>query len=704
MSDDITSDAFISYASEDANLANSFLETLEQRGLKCWIAPRDVPAGTLYADAIVRAINGAKLFLLVLSQHSVASSHVSKELERASSKRRKVIVVRTDDAPLTPAYEYFLSESQWIELAAGGGMPAAAAKVLEAAQRLSGMVPGRGGVTAGGGAAAVGLSRAVAGPRGAARQKMSLPVAALMAVIVVALGYFVIDKFWLSKRSLGATGVSTAVLTDSPASAGDTGRGSGVGAAGGSGVGAGAAAGTFAPPAHSIAVLPFVNMSGDPAQDYFSDGLSEELLNSLVTVRDLQVAARTSSFSFKGKNLDVADIARKLNVGAVLEGSVRKDGGQVRITAQLINATTGFHLWSHTYDRDLKNVLALQTEIATAVTQALQASLLGEAAAAIDVGGTQVPAAFDAYLRGKNLMRRELDKENVQAVMAAFSEAIRLDPKFAKALVGESVAQNIFASNFSNDNEIGTLFNRSRENAERAIALAPDLGEAHSALANALERGSLDFVRAQAENDRALALTPNDAEVLIRAGRFSVSMGRIDAGLSNIRKAIALDPLNPLAYARLTYALSDARRHREAIEAADRALQFNPGSTSLINAQGVEYLLLGDLVAAQRSCATPKRYWVGQFCMAIVYDRLHRRPDAEAEIAAMKKDLGIGAAYQYAVIYAQWGDTQKALDWLDKAYRLPDPGIVNLRTDELVDPLRKEPRFKAIEAKLKFPN
>ena len=309
-------------------------------------------------------------------------------------------------------------------------------------------------------------------------------------------------------------------------------------------------------------------MSGDPKQDYFSDGLSEELLNSLATIRDLQVAARTSSFSFKGKDADVADIARKLNVGDVLEGSVRKDGNQVRITAQLINAVTGFHLWSQTYDRNLKNVLALQTEIATAVTKALQATLLADAVTTIEIGGTQNPAAFDAYLRGKNLDRGGLDKDNTLARIAAYPQAARLDPGFGKAYVGEAKAQNMYANNFAKDTETPTLFKQARENSEKAVALAPELGEAHASMAGVLQQGYLDFARAQAEYDRALALAPNDVDVLLRSGVYFVTMGRTDAGLSNIRRAIALDQLNPAAYARLSIALSYAHKYRDAIAAS----------------------------------------------------------------------------------------------------------------------------------------
>jgi TolB-like protein len=677
-------DAFVSYASQDAAVADAIVAAMERNGLRCWIAPRDVPPGALYADVIIRAINGTKVLVLVLSENAVSSPHVGKEIERASAKQRPIIALRTDATPLTPALEYFLSESQWIEVGTGG-TDAVSAKLVEAVQRLiaypSGVNPDH--------AADIAKPAAATSVDARANQRLSRPVVASIAIVAAALAYFVVDRVWLSKHN---TAVVTEPAAQPTASATSTAP-----------IKSRSATRASAPPAHSIAVLPFVNMSGDPKQDYFSDGLSEELLNSLAAVRDLQVAARTSSFMFKGKDVDVADIARKLNVGAVLEGSVRKDGSQVRITAQLINAVTGFHLWSHTYDRDLKNVLALQTEIATAVTKALQATLLADAAAVIEIGGTQNPAAFDAYLRAKSLDRGSLAKENTLARIAAYSEAVRVDPQFAKAYVGVANAQNVYANNYAPGAEVRSWFKKAHENSEKGLALAPELGEAHAAMGAVLERGYLDFARAEAEYDRALALAPNDVEVLLRSGTFFVTMGRTEAGLSNIRKAIALDQLNPGGYARLSVALTYAHRYSDAIEAADRALQFDANDTAIENFRGLNQLLLGKLDPARQSCATEKRTWAGRLCMAILYEKLHQHREAETELAAMQAELGESAAYQYAEIYTQWGNIPKALDWLESAYRLPDPGIGLLRVDTLIDPLRKEPRFQEIERKLNLP-
>src|SRR5439155_2914163 len=200
----------------------------------------------------------------------------------------------------------------------------------------------------------------------------------------------------------------------------------------------------FAPPAHSIAVLPFVNLSGDKEQEYFSDGLTEELLNSLAAIEGLQVAARTSSFSFK-EHPDIVTVAHKLNVAAVLEGSVRRSAHTIRITAQLINAVTGFHLWSKTYDRDLGDVLKLQTDIATAVAAALKVTLLGDVSAKIELGGTHNPAAFDAYLRGSKTLNAVRSGNDAQTAIAAYAEAIRLDPRYALAFAGRFQAPTAYA-------------------------------------------------------------------------------------------------------------------------------------------------------------------------------------------------------------------------------------------------------------------
>jgi TolB-like protein len=334
---------------------------------------------------------------------------------------------------------------------------------------------------------------------------------------------------------------------------------------------------SFNPPPHSIAVLPFVNLSEDRQQEYFSEGLTEELLNSLAAIDELQVAARTSSFSFK-EQPDVITVAHKLNVASVLEGSVRRSSSTVRVTAQLINAETGFHLWSKTYDRDLGDVLQLQTEIATAVANALKVTLLGGVSAKIELGGTHNPAAFDAYLRASKALSTSYDARgnDLLGVIATYTEAIRLDPGYALAIAGRSLAVGNYASEFAVGEDRRRLFAESRRDAQQAIALAPELAAGHFVLARYFENGALDFANASEEYERAFALAPGDTRVLRNYARFQRSMGRGDAGLSVARRSVILDPLDARSHAALGGQLLYARRFREAIAAFQDSLMLDP--------------------------------------------------------------------------------------------------------------------------------
>jgi serine/threonine-protein kinase len=510
---------------------------------------------------------------------------------------------------------------------------------------------------------------------------------AIIAVLAVALAYFVVDKFWIAKH------VSTPQPLKSAAQ--ETAAGAKA---------APATATAFTPPPHSIAVLPFVNLSGDKEQEYFSDGLTEELLNSLAEINELQVAARTSSFSFK-EHPDIATVAHKLNVGTVLEGSVRRSAHTVRITTQLINAVTGFHLWSKTYDRDLGDVLKLQTEIATAVATALKVTLLGNIPAKIELGGTRNPAAFDAYLRGAKALNSVPDARAYQTAVASFTEAIDLDPNYALAFAGRSLALTAYSGEFATGAAIREGFDEALGDARHALAVAPELPEGQMALARFLEYASLDFTQASEAYERALSLAPGDARVLSEYGRFVVWMGRADAGLAAGRRAVVLDPLGAHSRFRLGESLYYAHRYGESVTAFNEALALEPNAVQPYGYRGLVYFALGDFESARSSCEAKS---AGdpyiQWCLSVTYDKLGRHADAEATLAKLRAQLGDASAYQYAEIYAQWGNRIQAMQWLETALRLRDPGLVLLKTDPLLEPVRKEPRFQAIERALKFPN
>jgi TolB-like protein/tetratricopeptide (TPR) repeat protein len=651
------SDVFVSYASQDAAVANSIVESLEKHGLKCWIAPRDVKPGAQYADAIVRAITEAEAVVLVMSASAVGSSHVAREVERAASKHKPIIPFRVDTWALNPELEYFLSNSQWIDVPKLG-MPAALAKLQEAVGR---------------GFAAPSQDAAAAKPAGGSKKRIIIAAAIVIGVGgAVAVGRY----FWKLNQ----------INAQAPAPAGQS-----------------APATAFNPPPHSIAVLPFVNMSGDKDQEYFSDGLTEELLNSLAEINELQVAARTSAFSFKGKDTDIGTIARKLNVGAVLEGSVRRSARTIRVTAQLNNAVTGFHLWSKTYDRDLGDVLKLQTEIATAVASALKVTLLGDVAAKVELGGTRNPAAFDAYLRGAKAYSSSHDAKDLPTAIGAYTEAIRLDPHYALAFAGRSIALSYAAGRAETEAAVREGFDRAQADARQGLNLAPDLAQAHLALASVSEY-TLNFTQASEAYERALALAPGNAEVLRNSGSFEVWMGHFDAGVAAARRAVVLDPLARESHYYLGWALYFARRYEEAAAVFAEVTSLDPEFGEAYVFRGLSYYGLGDLQRSRATCETRPDFWASPWCLAVTYDKLGRHADAEAMLSKLKAAMGDTAAYQYVTIYAQWGNRAQALTSLDTAMRVRDPALLFLKTDRLLDPIRQEPRFQAIERELKFPD
>jgi TolB-like protein len=443
-------------------------------------------------------------------------------------------------------------------------------------------------------------------------------------------------------------------------------------------------------------------MSGDKEQEYFSDGLTEELLNSLARVDELQVAGRTSSFYFKGEHADLPTIAHRLNVANVLEGSVRRSGNTVRITAQLINAVTGFHAWSQTYDRDLGDILKLQTEIANAVASALRVTLLGDVAGKIELRGTRNPAAFDAYLRGTAAARSMRGAQSFEAAIVEYDEAIRLDPAYALAYAARARMEVAYAQEFSTGSAIAQGMARALADANEALTLAPDLAEGHEALARHAA-ASLEFARALEEHERAVALAPGNAALLAEYGRFAGDIGLTEQGLAAARRAVLLDPLNPRSHYLLGQAFYSARRYGEATRAYEASISLNPDSPYARAFNGLNEYVQGNLQRATELCEVRPSQW-SDLCLAVAYEKLGRRAEARALLDKYKSAQGDASAYQYAEINTQWGDLPAALDWLEKALRLRDPGLINLRTDPLLDPLRKEPRFQTIERALKFPN
>jgi TolB-like protein/lipoprotein NlpI len=672
---------FLSYASQDADAARRICDALRAEGIEVWFDQSELRGGDVWDQKIRREIRDCALFIPVISTNTASrrEGYFRLEWDLADQRSHRMARDQAFIVPVcldaTPGAGTDVPESfhrvQWTRLPNGETQPEFVARIK---RLLSPEPPTTARLPAGPVSRASPIPR-MAGRSGPLRRALFVTVALL---VLAALAYLLINKPWISKP---AAALATSNATSSP----------------------GAPPAAFNPPPHSIAVLPFVNMSGDKDQEYFSEGLTEELLNSLTEVNELQVAGRTSAFSFQGKDTDISTIARKLNVGAILEGSVRRSGHTVRITAQLLNAVSGFHLWSKTYDRDLGDVLKLQTEIATAVASALKVTLLGDEAAKIELGGTRNPAALDAYLRGSKAVRSGQGASSYQSAIAGYTEAIRLDPNYALAFAGRSLALSNYAGEFGIGTGVRELSAKAEADARQALKLAPELAEGHLALARFLSSTPLDFTHASEAYERALTLAPGDAEVLANSGLFAVSMGRFDVGLATVRHAVALDPLNPQSHEVLGEALFWARRYQEAAAAFGEVISLEPDFKRAYGFRGVAYYWLGDLQSARSSCETKPDHWSSMWCLAVTYEKLGRHADAEVELKKLQTAFGDASAYQCATIYAKWGNTAKALEWLVRAVRLPDGGVVYVKTDALMDSLRSDTRFQAIERQLNFP-
>ena len=672
---------FLSYASQDAEAAQKICDALRAAGIEVFLDQSELRGGDAWDQKIRREIHDCALFIPVISANTASRHEGYFRLEWDLADQRTHMIARSRvfvvpvclDATTQLAADVpeSFQRAQWTRLP-GGVTPAA---FVERVRRLLSAEQSQGPTGTESPTARVSAAPTMRNSVLASWRSKSALLATI-AVLVLALGYFAANRLVLSKR--GAEVAAAPALESASATA-------------------------FNPPPHSIAVLPFVNLSGDKDQEYFSDGLTEELLNSLAEINELQVAARTSSFSFK-EHPDIATVAHKLNVGAVLEGSVRRSAHTIRVTAQLINAVTGFHVWSKTYDRDLGDVLKLQTEIATAVASALKVTLLGDLAAKVELGGTRNPAAFDAYLRGAKAVSSRHDAKDLATAIAAYAEAVRLDPHYALAFATRSLALSSYAAEAETEAAMREGFDKAQADARQALALAPDLAQAHLALAKVSELGTIDFSQASEAYERALTLAPGNAEVLRLSGGFAAHMGHFDAGLAAVRRAVVLDPLARVSHSVLGRSLYAAHRYEEAVAAFAEVISLDPDFKSTYGERGFAYYGLGDLQSARASSETKPNYWASQQCLAVINDKLGRHADAEAELAKIKAAFGDTAGYQYATIYAQWGNLPKALEWLETALRLRDPGLVELKTDPLLDPLRKEPRFQAIERQLKFPS
>jgi len=508
----------------------------------------------------------------------------------------------------------------------------------------------------------------------------------IIAVLLVALTFFGFDKLVLSPRRDAALVVATTQAVTAKSAAGP------------------------AVDSHSIAVLPFVNMSGDAANEYFSDGISEEILNVLARTVGLQVAARTSSFSFKGKNEEVPDIARKLQVRMVLEGSVRKQDDRVRITAQLIDAQKGYHVWSQTYDRKLSDIFAIQDEIAKAIGDELQVQIVGAPEAGKPSAGTRNLEAYDLYLRGIALWQMRRENELWQAA-DLIEKAVRVDPKFAQGYAGLALVYAIMGD-YSTRMPYAETLARATDFSERALALDSSLPEPYAALGTVATK-ELRRVTADALLNRSIELRPSFATAYQWRGTLLMCNGDLAEGLASLERASALDPRSLIVAENHAFVLRTLGRDAEANSRCLRALEIDPGYPGCLEDVAIIALQSGDLDEARSML---ERLAVAQKPAAAAQARelteaLAGRGDKRAlarRYAALPFDSKFDATssnalegYDMPTVLMLLGESELALGYVERlAQNTGATGEWGVMLPAM-DPIRCDPRFLAVVEKLK---
>jgi len=450
--------------------------------------------------------------------------------------------------------------------------------------------------------------------------------------------------------------------------------------------------------ANTVAVLPFANLSGDSSQNYFSDGIAEELRNALSAIAGLSVVARTSSEMLR--NADAITAARRLDVANVITGSVRRSPSTVRVSAQLVDGRSGLEKWSQTFDRPFGDVLQIQSDIAANVATALSVKLGSSARATQSLGGTTNPEAQDYLLRALATDGDDSSAAMLQRI-ALLDQATRIDPNYAEAHARKGFNQDIWASTYARDsNEKDRNEAQAVQSVKRAIAIAPNMPLGHSAL-GLIYSNQLLMNRAIGELERAIELSGANAWTLLNAAIVLSQVGRQSEAESTIERAISLDPINPTARWIQSWVLLFGRRYPASLEAARQTLAIAPGNIRARTLAGWSLIMLGRMDEALRELkktpADDYRRLVGE---GIIAARSGQKADALGAIRAIEKHYGDAANYQYAEVYAQLGMTDEGIKALEAAWSKRDSGLGSIRVDPFLDPLRNDPRFSKIAARL----
>jgi TolB-like protein/Flp pilus assembly protein TadD len=661
---------FLSYASQDAGAALRICEALRAVGIEVWFDQSELRGGDAWDASIRHQIRDCALFVPVISANTRTRAEGYFRLEwklgvdrsyLIAAERAFLVPVVIDDTndrdALVPDR---FREVQWTRLPDGATSPAFVERIARLlSPQPAPAQPTRSPLPAD--AAATFPARGLATETRAPMRSKSKALWVGVGLVGIAAGYFALEHLVASKRNVSTAAAMPTVQEK------------------------------------SIAVLPFVNMSSDKEQEYFSDGLAEELLDLLAKTPGLHVIARTSSFSFKGKSEDIPTIAAKLKVANILEGSVRKSGTHLRVTTQLIRADTGEHIWSETYDRELKDVFKVQDEIAGAVVAALKLKLAPAQDASAH--GTANTDAYNQYLLGRQFWNRRTN-DGYRLAAESYRKAIALDPNYAAAYAGLAMAEDYVADTSGDLND----FKLAQAAAEKAVTLAPEQADGYAARGYIRTTAGFDWTGAEADLAKAVALDPGDSTIQRRYGELLASIGRMPEAIASTRKAIELDPLSEPAWQTLEQYLISQRDFAAAHAANRRALEINPESAYALNDLVTLQMLEGNLADA---AGTVHKIQSSIFLLTSLAMLEHAQGHAKESQQALDQAIatsGQFAAYQIAEAYAWQGDRDKAFEWLERAYRQQDGGLSAIKYDPLLDNLRSDPRYHALLRKLNLPD
>ena len=659
---------FLSSASQDAGAARRICEALRAAGIEVWFDQSELRGGDAWDASIRQQIRACSLFVPVISANTRTRAEgyfrlewklaVDRSYLIAAEKAFLVPVVIDDTKDTDALIPDRFREVQWTRLPDGAAPAAFTERIL---RLLSPDQPPKGS------SQPHSPSEVAPAPAKSSRSRAWWLVVGLA---VLSAGSVAINRFVLSTRKASPAGAPTVLLpSPSPSAISEK----------------------------SIAVLPFVNMSSDKEQEYFSDGLAEELLDLLAKTPGLHVIARTSSFSFKGKSEDIPTIARQLRVANILEGSVRKSGNRLRVTTQLIRADTGEHIWSETYDRELKDVFKVQDEIAGAVAAALKLKLAPTQEASSH--GTANTEAYNQYLLGRQFWnRRTLD--GYRHAVEAYKKAVSLDPGYAAAYAGLAIAENYVAD--ATGDTAG--FKQAQAAAEKAVGLAPEQADGYVARGYLRTTESWDWAGAQADFAKALALDAGDSTLQRRYGQLQASLGRLPEAIAATKKAIELDPLSEPAWQTLDQFFISLGDFAAAHAANRRALEINPELAYALNDLGALQLLEGN--AAEAAATFRKNDAVGfrLTSLAMAEYTLGHADKSQQALDEAIATHGQDAAYQIAEVYAWRGEKDKAFQWLARAYQQQDGGLTAIKYDPLLAGLRGDIRYHALLRKINLPD